>query len=142
MAKMELIYWDKTIAENSTKSFFRQKIQEILESAPSDSSLCSCIYREDNKVKGLLRIFCSKGQFGVTASSREVHHLVAMLYTKMKKQLVDWVRSRHFNDITATCRFPKLEAHIKNCEKSEGCPFSNHFQGNIEQNFELISKAV
>ena len=91
----ELTVNDFSVSEQFKKTF-GDKIDHLLEVAPSDSGIISNITKTITGYLGKLEIMTSQGEFAVSNAGLELEDTVKGLFSQMHAQMKNWRTDRIF----------------------------------------------
>lgn len=76
------------------KASYQVMLTNLLETTPSDSSLCSAITRMKKGYLGVIDIFSSQGHFMAKAFGKDPARIACSLLEQINHQVVKWQRER------------------------------------------------
>jgi hypothetical protein len=84
--------------EGGFRSFFELELENLLEEAPSDSSVSSYFRKMKDGYSGIVNIVSSQGRFVAEAASQDLNEIVASIKAQIHQQLAQWRENRDFSE--------------------------------------------
>ena len=80
------------------KKIFKDKLNDLLDVSPSDSSASSSITKTVSGYFGKLQIVSSQGKFIVSTAGHDLDDLVKNLFSQIHRQVTQWRNKRFLGE--------------------------------------------